>query len=99
MPTTRSRSIPRAASLEGVRKKIIAAIEKGSIEELSKIASDDVSRLLGSTSVRLFQRDALTGELFSQFNDGRDLKELRIPADPSSPTGYAAMTRNRSFAW
>src|SRR5262245_36948924 len=100
MPTSRSRSIPRAASLEPMRKKILASVEKASMEELSPIAADDIARLLGSASIRLFHRDALSDELYCRYAEaGGETREIRVNADPSSVVGYAAMTRNRAFAW
>lgn len=35
----------------------------------------------------------------SQLDAGRRLREFRLPADPSSAAGYAAMTHKKSFAW
>jgi type II secretory ATPase GspE/PulE/Tfp pilus assembly ATPase PilB-like protein len=94
MPSTKN--VPRPGTLDTGLRKISTAIDTATLEAISEVITSDISRLLASTSVRLFLRDQLTDELFSR---GGGTREIRVAPDPSSIVGYAAMTRQRAFAW
>jgi type II secretory ATPase GspE/PulE/Tfp pilus assembly ATPase PilB-like protein len=87
------------SQLDAGRKRIAASMKNASLEELSGKVSSDIANLLGAAVVRVYQRDPLTGELFTRVVQNKRVREVRIAADPSSVAGYAAMTLKKSFAW
>ncbi len=93
-----TKNLPKPGTLENGRRKIATAIEAATPESLAEVITADIARLLASTSIRLYVRDVMTDELYCR-KGGATTREIRVPADPSSIVGYAAMTRQRAFAW
>jgi type II secretory ATPase GspE/PulE/Tfp pilus assembly ATPase PilB-like protein len=87
------------SQLDAGRKKIAASLKSAALEDLYHKVPAEMAALLGAGSVRFFLRDPLTEELYARVPEGRRVRETRVPADPSSVVGYAAMTRKTSFAW
>jgi type II secretory ATPase GspE/PulE/Tfp pilus assembly ATPase PilB-like protein len=87
------------SQLDAGRKRLAAAMKNASVEDLSNKVAAEISNLLGAASVRLYQRDPLSDELFTRIIVSGRTREFRVPSDPSSVVGYAAMTRKKSFAW
>ncbi len=96
LPAPRRDSAP---SLEPGRLRLAASLREAPIEALSRDIPDQIAGLLGAETVRLYLSDPLTHELYTRFTRGSRVREQRLPADPSSPVGYAAVTRMNSFAW
>src|SRR6516225_5682564 len=53
----------------------------------------------GRKKIAASLKSAALEELYTRVPEGRKVRETRLPADPSSVVGYAAMTRKTSFAW
>jgi type II secretory ATPase GspE/PulE/Tfp pilus assembly ATPase PilB-like protein len=87
------------SQLDAGRKKIAASLKSAALEDLYHQIPAEMAALLGAGSIRFFARDPLTEELYTRVPEGRKVRETRLPADPSSVVGYAAMTRKTSFAW
>jgi type II secretory ATPase GspE/PulE/Tfp pilus assembly ATPase PilB-like protein len=98
MATTKGLGITRS-QLDAGRKKVAAALKSAALEDLYHKIPAEMAALLGAGSIRFFLRDPLTEELYTRIPEGRRVRETRVPADPSSVVGYAAMTRKTSFAW
>jgi len=98
MATTKGLGITRS-QLDAGRKKIAASLKSAALEDLYHKIPAEMAALLGAGSIRFFVRDPLTEELYTRIPEGRRVRETRVPADPSSVVGYAAMTRKTSFAW
>ncbi len=87
------------AAFHPARLRILDSIREASLETLTFDATGQIAELLGAETVRLYLRDPLTQELYARFRQGSRIREQRFETDPSSPVGYAAMTRKNSFAW
>ncbi|HXG61411.1 MAG TPA: ATPase, T2SS/T4P/T4SS family [Planctomycetota bacterium] len=87
------------SQLDAGRRRIAASLKSAGLEDLSSRVAAEIAALLGAAQVRVYRRDPLTGELYARALQGRRLREFRLPADPSSAAGYAAMTHKKSFAW
>ncbi len=87
------------SQLDAGRKKVAASLKSAALEDLYHKIPAEMAALLGAGSIRFFVRDPLTEELYTRIPEGRRVRETRVPADPSSVVGYAAMTRKTSFAW
>jgi type II secretory ATPase GspE/PulE/Tfp pilus assembly ATPase PilB-like protein len=98
MATKTGMGITRS-QLDAGRKKIAASLKSAALEDLYHKIPAEMAALLGAGSIRFFVRDPLTEELYTRIPEGRRVRETRVPADPSSVVGYAAMTRKTSFAW
>src|SRR5688572_1143472 len=97
MPATRTGN--SRSALDAGRKRILASLKGMSVEQISQKAMPELADLLSASSVRLYFRDPLSGELYARIVQNKKAKEHRVPAEPSSAVGYAAMTQKTSFAW
>jgi type II secretory ATPase GspE/PulE/Tfp pilus assembly ATPase PilB-like protein len=88
-----------ATQFEGGRKRLIASLKGTTLEQLQQKVTRDLAGLLGAASVLMYLRDPLTGELYARVPQGKKVRELRVPPEPSSAVGYAAMTLQKAFAW
>ncbi len=96
LPAARRESTSQA---DAGRLRIAAALKDATLDALISDMPPMIAGLMGAESVRLYLSDPLTRELYSRFKQGSRVREQRLPADPSSPVGYAALTRANSFAW
>ena len=87
------------SALDQGRKRVLAALRGMSLDDLSRKAMPELADALDAASVHLYLRDPLTGELYARVVQNKKVKELRLPPEPSSAVGYAAITQKRSFAW
>ncbi|MBI4563978.1 MAG: Flp pilus assembly complex ATPase component TadA [Planctomycetes bacterium] len=99
MPTTRTKSIGKKVAPDEAAAKLAAAIAKADFDDLSGPICRNLAALMDASAVRVYLRDTLSDELYCPLPEDKDTRELRVPIDPSSVAGYAAMTRHQAFAW
>ncbi len=98
-PPTKSAPAVAGGALEEGRRRIVAALKTAPLDAVAQLVTGDIAKLLGASTVRLYFHDVFADELYARWVEGSRTRELRVAPDPSSPVGYAAMTRSKSFAW